>query len=393
MFFHLFSYDMKVLLGSKVYLFWCLCFPIVLGTLFYIAFGNLSEGEDFEPVRTAVVMEAEASMEAKASTEDASMGEIREVLDELSAPGDGQLLEITYASREEAEELLREKKVSGILTVGDEITLLLSGDMSYDKLNQSILQTFVESFQSRYDAVRKVAGEHPEKLYDVITVLNTETEYSEKITYTGSNMDESLTYFFNLIAMTCLMGCTAGSTVAVANQANLSALAMRKNISPTRKPLQVLAELSATILVQFLVTSVSVLYLWLVLKVDLGDRAGYIFLTVLAGSVAAVSGGFLVGSIGKLDEDTKISILMGVTMLCSFLSGLMVGGMRLFVERYAPFVNRINPAALISDSLYSLAVYESPARYFQNIGALFAMAGIFFLAGTGFIRRTRYASL
>lgn len=386
MFFHLFLYNIKVFLGSKVYLFWCLCFPIVLGTLFYIAFGNLSEGEDFAPIQTAVVMENDTSPEA-------SLSEIQKVLDELSAPGDGQLLEITYASMEEAKELLREKKVSGILTVGDEITLLLSGEMSYDKLNQSILQTFVESFQSRYDAVQKVAGEHPEKLNDVITVLNSGTEYSEQITYTGSNMDESLTYFFNLIAMTCLMGCTAGSTVAVANQANLSALAMRKNISPTRKPLQILAELSAAVLIQFFVTSVSVLYLWLVLKVDLGDRAGYIFLTVLAGSVTAVSGGFLVGSIGKLDEDTKVGILMGVTMLCSFLSGLMVGGMRLLVERYAPFVNRINPAALISDSLYSLAVYGSPARYFQNIGTLFAMAGIFFLAGTGFIRRTRYASL
>lgn len=417
MFLHLFSYEMKTLLKNKVYMFWLLCFPIVLGTLFYIAFGNLSEGENFEPIPTAVVMmnastnetvraSADTSMEvpADASTEvpmgtfteapaDTSMDEIRKVLDELGAPGEGQLLEITYASMEEARALLQEKKVSGILKVGDNVSLILSGDMEYDKLNQSILQTFVESFQGRLGAMVNVVKEHPEGFGDAIDALGVVTEYSEQITYAGSNMDESLTYFFNLIAMTCLMGCTTGAVVAVSNQANLSTLAMRKNIVPVKKGPRVLAELSAAMLVQFLTVSISVLYLWLVLKVKLGSHAGYIFLTILAGCAAALGGGFLVGCIGKRSEDFKISILMGITMLCSFLSGLMVGSMRLLVERYAPFFNRINPAALISDALYALAVYDSPARYYQNIMALFAMAALFFLGGTLFIRRTRYASL
>ena len=49
-------YAIRVLLRSRVYLFWCLCFPMVLGTLFYVAFGNLSAGEEFEPIKTAVVL-------------------------------------------------------------------------------------------------------------------------------------------------------------------------------------------------------------------------------------------------------------------------------------------------------------------------------------------------
>ena len=84
---------------------------------------------------------------------------------------------------------------------------------------------------------------------------------------------------------------------------------------------------------------------------------------------------------------------MAITMLCSFFSGLMVGGMKLLVQRYAPWFNRINPAALISDSLYSLAVYESHTRFFQCIGGLFIISALFILAGAAMVRRQRYASL
>ena len=38
-------------------MFWCALFPIVLATLFKVAFGNLSEGEGFAPIKTAVVVE------------------------------------------------------------------------------------------------------------------------------------------------------------------------------------------------------------------------------------------------------------------------------------------------------------------------------------------------
>ena len=94
-----------------------------------------------------------------------------------------------------------------------------------------------------------------------------------------------------------------------------------------------------------------------------------------------------------MSEDTKIGLLMTITMGLCFLSGLMVQGMRLFVEKAVPFANKINPAALISDSFYSLVVYESHARYMQNIGTLIVLSVIFCVAGVLIVRRERYASL
>ena len=375
-------YAIRVLLRSRVYLFWCLCFPMVLGTLFYVAFGNLSAGEEFEPIKTAVVLMDGAEGEA-----------FKEVIEEFGKPGENQFLEITYATEEEARALLEEKKVTGILYGKEEVTLTISGEMDYDKLNQSILQAFVERFRSNYHALTDIANNHPENLAAAVEALSQDAEYNKQISYAEGNMDESLTYFFNLIAMTCLFGCTAGANVAIGNQANLSTLAMRKGVSPVRKLVNLLGEMTATFLVQFAITCVSVFYIWLVLKVDLGSHLGYVILAVFAGCLEGVSFGFLIGCIGKIGEDAKIGLLMAVTMILCFLSGLMVQGMRLLVERVAPFFNRINPAALISDSFYSLAVYESHSRYMQNIGTLFLLSAVFFLVGVAMVRRERYASL
>lgn len=377
-----FYYAIRVLLRSRAYLFWCLCFPMVLGTLFHVAFGNMSANENFAPIKTAVVLQDGAEGEA-----------FREVIQEFGEPGENRFLEITYAAEEEATALLEEKKVTGILYGGEEVTLTISGEMDYDRLNQSILQAFVESFRSSYSTLLEIARKHPENLPAAAEALNREAEYNQQISYAEGNMDESLCYFFNLIAMTCLFGCTAGVNVAIGNQANLSALAMRKGVSPVRKLVNLFGEMTATFFLQFIISCIGVFYMWLVLRVDLGSHLGYAILAIFAGCMESVSFGFLIGCIGKISENTKIGLLMSFTMLLCFLSGLMVQGMRLLVERIVPFINKINPAALISDSFYSLAVYESHSRYMQNIGTLFLLSAIFFLAGVAWVRRERYASL
>lgn len=382
MFLHSFKYSIKTLCRSRMYIFWCGFFPILLATLFKIAFGNLSEGEDFAPIKTAVVIEEGAEGEA-----------FTEVIKEFGKPGEDQFLDITYVTKEEALKLLEEKKVSGILYGGEEISLAVSAEMDYDKLNQSILQAFVERFRSNYNAILEVAKTHPQDLAAATEMLSEEAEYNKRIFYPEGNMDESLCYFFNLIAMACLFGCTAGADVSIGNKANLSALAMRKGIAPMRKPVNLSAEIMAAFMVQFAISLISILYIWLVLKVDMGGNFGYVMLAVFAGCLEGVSFGFLIGCVGKISKDTKTGILMGITMCFCFLSGLMVQGMRILVERVVPFANRINPAALISDSLYSLVVYESHTRYAQNIVTLLLISVIFCVTGMLIVRRERYASL
>ena len=51
------------------------------------------------------------------------------------------------------------------------------------------------------------------------------------------------------------------------------------------------------------------------------------------GSLIGVSIGIFVGSLGKMKEGGKIGIILGFSMVCSFLSGLMNNTMKDLVEK------------------------------------------------------------
>ena len=103
--------------------------------------------------------------------------------------------------------------------------------------------------------------------------------------------------------------------------------------------------------------------------------------------------GLFVGSLGKLSEGIKVAVILAISMVCSFLAGLMNSNMKDLVEKHAPIINRINPAALISDSFYTLNNYDSMNRYARDILTLLLMTAILFIVSTLVTRRKTYASL
>ena len=382
MFFHTMKYTLLNLLRDKGQVFWCVAFPLLLGTMFHFAFGGLGSGESFSAIPVAVVMQEESS-------------ELRSMLDSLSKPGEDQFLEVTYASAADAKELLKAKEVYGIITadlptVSDyrnaasakdvstyPLSLTLSAEMTSDPLYQSILSVLVDRFNIEYSAIAQAVMKDPTKLPALLDAVSTEVSYIRHESLGAGSVDESLTYFFNLIAMTCLYAAMIGNTLAISNQANLSDL----------------GDLTGALIFEFSSLLITIAYLALVLKVDFGNHLGGVALTCLCGCLAGLSLGFLVGCIGQFSKETKFGFLMAAIMICCFLSGLMIGNMRALVEDFCPLLNRINPAALISDALYSLVVYPSYTRFFTNIAGLLLLSALFCLGGLALVRRKKYASL
>ena len=66
---------------------------------------------------------------------------------------------------------------------------------------------------------------------------------------------------------------------------------------------------------------------------------------------------------------------------------------KIIIQNNCPILNKINPATIITDSFYSLAVYESYDRFFVDILSLFAFIILFIMAGFLLTRRKKYASL
>lgn len=380
MFWHAFYYYLKSILRQKETLCWTLLFPIALGTLFFAAFSGLSEDESLNTIPVAAVLKEE----------DIALKSLLEVLGE---PGEEQFLEVTYATEEEALSLLEQKKIIGILHGGNPATLSVSAQMNNMQMEQSILSAIVDQYNAIYDGIENIAMTNPEKVEAVIRKLSEGMNYNEEITYTDGTMDEMVSYFFNLIAMTCLYSSMTGLQIAIRNQANLSSLGARRSLSPTHKLISIFGEITASCLFQSVLVWISLFYLNFVLKVNFGSQFGYMMLASLVGCIFGISFGFFVGCIGKMEEAIKLGILMVITMFNCFLSGLMVQNMRIQVERVCPWYNKINPAALISDSFYALSVFQSHDRYFKNLATLFVMAVCLCVAGFFIVRREKYAAL
>ena len=79
------------LVRIKEALFWNLCFPIALGTLYFVAFSGLNSDEQFGAIDVAVVLEETTDTSAFQTTVEA-----------LSEEGDDQLLSAIFTTEEEA---------------------------------------------------------------------------------------------------------------------------------------------------------------------------------------------------------------------------------------------------------------------------------------------------
>ena len=80
-------------------------------------------------------------------------------------------------------------------------------------------------------------------------------------------------------------------------------------------------------------------------------------------------------------------------MTCCFLSGLMVGNIKADIAAFAPWINKINPAAIISDSFYCLNVYSDYSMYIEKIVSMLILIACFTIGGFLLTRRRKYASL
>lgn len=71
----------------------------------------------------------------------------------------------------------------------------------------------------------------------------------------------------------------------------------------------------------------------------------------------------------------------------------MNNAMKNIIEHYAPLLNRINPAALISDAFYCINVYDDTTRYTRNLMTLSIMCIALIIVSFCLVRRERYDSI
>jgi ABC-2 type transport system permease protein len=208
-----------------------------------------------------------------------------------------------------------------------------------------------------------------------------------------TNGNGQLISYYSLIGMACLFGGFWGRKQISDHQADLSPQGARINMAPVHKLKSLGFSMLAAICIQFASLLVLLAFLNLALKVDFGSQIGYVLLTCLAGSVVGVAFGALIGAATKKSDHYKTMLLISISMLCTFLAGLMTQSIKLSIAQSAPILAYINPANVISDAFYSLYYYTNHDRFFLSIGILFIMSGVFYLIVYLITRRQKYASI
>ena len=372
---HLIKYNLLVKVKNFATTFWPLIFPLLLGTMFYFAFGNIDDA-DFETVQVGIVKEEEPDTL------------FLMFLDQVENNGN-HLIAAQELSGTAALAKLENEEISGIYYVGKAPSLTVAAN----GIPQSILQSVLTSYETGKSTIRQIVRTHPSGLWKGIQKMLNQQEPITQVSLGGHTINGTVQFFYALIAMTCLYGCFIGFGSAITLQANITALAARRCVTPTHKLKLILSEQIASFLLGYFDVIVLLVYLRYILKLDFQGKIGPMLLISFFGSLIGVSIGIFVGSFGKMKEGVKIGIILGISMICSFLSGLMNNTMKDIVEKNAPFINRINPAALISDAFYCINVYDDLERYYRNLITLAVMSVVLVTASFLLIRRESYDSI
>lgn len=377
MFFHIYKYRLKGLVRNWQGLFWTLAFPMILGTLFFVTFGNFMDREEkLEAIPAAAVMETQDSY-------------FKELLDELSKPGNNQIMNIQYTDGDKAEKLLSDGKIDGIFYVSDTVELMVKKT----GINQSILSSILDSYLQVENMIQKSMKENPASAQLILKSLNEDVILNKEITLSSGNLDSMMQYFYALLAMASLYGCFLGLYNAGYIQANLTTLAARKMTSPVHRMTMIMGDFAAAVTVHFCSLLILMGYLRFVLGVDFGNKILPILLLTLIGTLMGVSMGFFAGCVGRTSLSIKTGIMIAVNMFLCFFSGLFINTIKNDVEQVFPILNRINPAVVLSDAFYALDIYDNYDRYLKNIIILLAFAAAFCIGGFLLARRKKYASL
>ena len=391
MFFHNFKYAIKTLLKNKILIFWTFAFPIILGTFFYMAFSNIENSEKLDIIPIVIVQTEEFKNNTILKETFKQLG------DETSTE---RLFDIKYTTEEEAISLLEEETIIGYLLFQDKPQIVLKSSGIYETVLkyvteeiyqiQEILKQYIETNTQNIEQTTNISSTYIKIYQNVINMMQESISIKDT---SSENLSYTMIEFYTLIAMTCLYGGILGMVMVNQNLANMSANGKRVAISPVAKGKLILSSVLASYIIQLIGITLLFLYTILILHVDYGNHLYLIILLTLIGCLAGLSLGIMVATLFKTNDNTKTGIIIAITMLGCFFSGMMGITMKYMVDTHIPIINLINPANMITDGFYSLYYYDTFNRYYFNIICLVAFSLLMIILSIMSLRRQKYDSI
>lgn len=332
-------------------IFWILAFPLILVTLFRLILSGAYDVAG-QPAKLALKNIPQDSM-------------LQVTLDQLEKQGTIQIV-VDHA------DAILEMEESGDLVV----------HMSTNGIQQSIIMS--------------IANQYTQKI-EIIQVTNTMTsnQHTNYLVEKETITNKSLTYinYFTTLAMGCLSSAYFGLRAISDLQANLSDVAKRLACSSEPKSKLVFKQIISSNLICMSLNVIQILVMKYMLKIDFGPHIILVLMTAFLGTWLGIGIGMTVGGIFTLKYNDKSNLLTAFIMLCNAAAGMMIPHIKYLFRQLFPFLDAINPAALITDSFYQLSFYGISPSYYRMILSMLVIGGIFYFVTFMILRRKRYASL
>jgi ABC-2 type transport system permease protein len=375
-----FTYRLKALAKQKALVFWALMFPIILVTFFNFALSNLDTAAIFKPFDIAIV-----------GPEDSN---VVNTLNQVEMNGE-KLFKLKFVTEDEAKKLLDDEKVEGIVMVEtdgqtEDITL----GVDSDGFNQILLKQLLDSYSQKYSMIAESVQENPDIVTNgVLDQIDFSKDYIKHIPVSEKSNNTILISYYSAIAMACLYGAFISAHSVETLQANQTPAGQRLSVSPYLKSKMLGIDFVCCFILILLCALLMMLYMRYVIGVAFSNQFGSMLFIAAIGALVSTAFGYFISLLLKRKTNAKLSIIVSITMLWSAMAGMMSTSVKYYIEVHVPYINWINPVALITDSFTSLYYYGDMSRAWDNIVILAVLFVLLMTFSVIKLRRQQYESL
>ena len=387
MFYHNFKYSLKILLKNKSLIFWTFTFPILLGTLFNMAFSNIEKSEKLTIIDIAIINSDEFDNDKM----------FKETMRTLSDDNNkSKIFNITYTDISKAKKMLLNEEITGYLKFNENNVDII---VNSSGIKETILRSIVDEIEREKEVINTLVKKEMEKgnidytaIYNKIALLLNNSNATLK-DISNKNLSYTMIEYYTLVAMAVLYGALISMNVVNYKLANMNSVGKRTAVSKLGKGKLLLGSLLASYIVQMLSLLILLVYTIFVLKVDYGSDIMHVILLIAIGSLASLTLGLGVSTMLKTNENAKTGILIAITMLWSTLSGMMGITTKYVIDKNIPILNILNPVNMITDGFYLLYYYNTLNRFYSNIISLLVFSLIMIIISYESLRRQKYDSI
>lgn len=294
-------------------LFWTVAYPIIMASLFFVIFSAI----DTRGVSTAITVGV-----SETNTEYALLQLI-------------PVLNITPMERADADAALRSGSIQAFI----------ENDLSIRIYKTSLAQTIVKGI---VEQIRQT---------NALGIPVTPSLYRKQFIDSKNEQNNAMMLlFYSLLAMVAVYSMFSSLSIPERIQANISKLAVRMSAAPIKRFRIYLAGVLCFTLFNLASNFVYISFVMLVLQINLITDFTATTLLLIYANLFGTAFGLCIGSIPKMQDNAKIMLCVFSALFLAFLSGMMGSSIKDVVDSIFPWFSKINPIALLTDSLYNINI-------------------------------------